>query len=190
MTNRSFYIRKIIHVIWGSGVLLLLYALPRYAVWLLAFWAAGMTIADVLRFSWHPWQRLFYRLFDALLKPRERRQFPTGATLLVYTAFLLAALFDQPIAMGAMAILTFSDALAAVVGKTIPVWRFPNGKSLMGSVAFFLVALGIYSHYFNLLMGRAVLAALVVTIIEAVTPTVAENPAIGLSSAVLGSVFR
>ncbi len=190
MTNRSFYIRKIIHVIWGSGVLLLLYALPRHATWLLAIWAAGMTIADVLRFSWHPWQRLFYRLFDALLKPRERRQFPTGATLLVYTAFLLAALFDQPVAMGAMAILTFGDALAAVVGKTIPVWRFPNGKSLMGSVAFFLVALGIYSHYFNLLIGRAVLAALVVTIIEAVTPTVAENPAIGLSSAVLGGVFR
>lgn len=190
MTNRPFYIRKIIHVIWGGGVLLLLDALPHHAVWLLAIWAVGMTIADVLRFSWHLWQRMFYRLFDALLKPRERRQFPTGATLLVYTAFLLAALFPQPVAMGAMAILTFGDALAAVVGKTVPVWRFPNGKSLMGSVAFFLVALGIYSHYFNLLMGRAVLAALVVMIIEAVTPAIAENPAIGFSSAVLGSVFR
>ncbi|HFB68283.1 MAG TPA: hypothetical protein ENJ66_04920, partial [Calditrichae bacterium] len=173
MTNRSFYIRKIIHVIWGSGVLFLLYALPRHTVWLLGVWAAGMTIADVLRFSWHSWQRLFYRLFDALLKPRERRQFPTGATLLVYTAFLLAALFPQSVAICAMSILTFGDALAAVVGKIMPVWRFPNGKSLMGSVAFFLVALGIYSHYFNLLMGRAVLAALVVTIIEAGTPAIA-----------------
>lgn len=186
MSNQPLYIRKLIHVVWGVIVLGILYYVPySYAIGLFLFWAAGMTLADGLRLKWKPWQQVFRRWFGPLLKDWEQQHFPTGATVLVYTALIVSLLFNSHIAGVAIAILIFADALAAVFGQWFPILRFPNGKSFTGSMTFFLVALGLCSHYFTTLGSRALAVAILLTLVELASPPIIENLGIGLGSALL-----
>ncbi len=190
MTNAHLYIRKFIHVVWGLAVLGIVTFLPRsLAMRVLCIWAIGMTLAEILRLIWKPWQQIFQRWFGPLLKDWEQYHVPTGATTLIYTALIVVWGFEPRIAVPSIALLTLGDALAALVGKTLPIIRFPNGKSISGAIAFFLVAIGVYSHYFNTLGGRLVIVAVLVTLVELLSPSVIENAGIGLASAFLLQIF-
>ncbi len=45
------------------------------------------------------------------------------------------------VAVGAITVATLGDALAAIIGKSLGRHRFSSGKSLEGSLAYFLTAL-------------------------------------------------
>ncbi|NJE11030.1 diacylglycerol/polyprenol kinase family protein [Thermococcus sp. MAR1] len=53
-------------------------------------------------------------------------------------AFIVVYFFPEEIAIGAITIATVGDALAAIIGKSLGRHRFSNGKSLEGSLAYFL----------------------------------------------------
>ncbi|ASJ05591.1 diacylglycerol/polyprenol kinase family protein [Thermococcus barossii] len=53
-------------------------------------------------------------------------------------AFIVVYFFPEEIAIGAIAVATVGDALAAIIGKTLGRHRFSNGKSLEGSLAYFI----------------------------------------------------
>jgi len=58
-------------------------------------------------------------------------------------SFIVVYFFPEEVAIGAIALATLGDALAAIIGKTFGRHRFSNGKSLEGSLAYFLTGLAI-----------------------------------------------
>ncbi len=58
-------------------------------------------------------------------------------------AFINLYFFPPAIAMGAVTVATLGDAMAAIVGKSVGRHRFSNGKSLEGSLAYFISGVAI-----------------------------------------------
>ena len=58
-------------------------------------------------------------------------------------SFIVVYFFPEEVAIGAIALATLGDALAAIIGKTFGRHRFSNGKSLEGSLANYLTGLAI-----------------------------------------------
>lgn len=58
-------------------------------------------------------------------------------------AFIVVYFFPAEIAIGSITVATVGDALAAIIGKSLGRHRFSNGKSLEGSLAYFLVGVAI-----------------------------------------------
>ncbi|GAB6136489.1 diacylglycerol/polyprenol kinase family protein [Thermococcus prieurii] len=56
-------------------------------------------------------------------------------------SFIVVYFFPERIAIGAIALATLGDALAAIIGKTFGRHRFSNGKSVEGSLAYFLTGI-------------------------------------------------
>ncbi|NPA47405.1 MAG: phosphatidate cytidylyltransferase [Thermococci archaeon] len=97
----------------------------------------------------------------------ERESEHSGIAAHIY--FTLAALiivyfFSKNIAIGAISVATLGDSMAAIVGRAFGRHRFSNGKSLEGSLAYFITALVILIPLFQLPL--ALLAALVGTLTE------------------------
>ncbi len=84
---------------------------------------------------------------------REEERLCIGAHIYFAIASLIVIiLFPKWIVIGAIAVATLGDALAAVVGKKYGKHRFRNGKSWEGSTAFFITSfivlfLALFSHY-------------------------------------------
>jgi len=56
-------------------------------------------------------------------------------------SFIVVYFFPEKVAIGAIALATLGDALAAIIGKTFGRHRFSNGKSVEGSLAYFLTGM-------------------------------------------------
>jgi dolichol kinase len=56
-------------------------------------------------------------------------------------SFIVVYFFPEEVAIGAIALATLGDALAAIIGKTFGRHRFSNGKSVEGSLAYFLTGM-------------------------------------------------
>lgn len=77
---------------------------------------------------------------DEITREEER----SGIAAHIYftaAAFIVVYFFPMDIAVGAIAVATVGDAMAAIIGKTLGRHRFTNGKSVEGSLTYFLSAL-------------------------------------------------
>lgn len=127
---------------------------------------------------------VFQRHFGPMLRHREAQRW-TGATTLA-AGFALAALVAPPF-VAAIAILTagLSDAAAALVGRRFGRHRTVAGKSLEGSVACFVVALGLFWLAPGTTLAAAATLALLLTAIELVPLPVDDNLVLPLAAAIL-----
>ncbi|ASJ02102.1 phosphatidate cytidylyltransferase [Thermococcus profundus] len=83
--------------------------------------------------------------------------------------FALASLivvyfFSEEIAIASVTLATLGDALAAIIGKNFGRHRFANGKSLEGSLAYFVTGLLVITPLLGI--KAAVLGSLVGTLVE------------------------
>ena len=103
------------------------------------------------------------REIDSLAREEEKRGI---AAHIYFTAAALIVLYFFPgeMAIGAITVATLGDAMAAIVGKPFGKHRFKNGKSLEGSLAFFITALLILVPLMDLPHG--VVGALAGTLVE------------------------
>jgi dolichol kinase len=128
--------RKALHVIWA--VVPIAYALGlRREVVLLGLSIACITaiVIEIVRVRSIAFGELFHRSTGRLLRDHERRRW-SGATWLLLSFLLSAALFDRPTAIAAMWAVAVGDAAAAVVGRTIGRHHLgASRKSLEGSIA-------------------------------------------------------
>lgn len=70
---------------------------------------------------------------------REHERYRVAAHIyFAAAAFIVVYFFPKNIAIGAIAVATIGDALAAIIGKSFGRHRFKNGKSVEGSLAYFL----------------------------------------------------
>ena len=96
---------------------------------------------------------------------RKEEENCIGAHIYFAVAALInVMIFPMELAIATIIVATISDALAAIVGKSLGKHRFKNSKSLEGSAAFFLSALAIF--YFYVPFWYAVWGAFVGTIVE------------------------
>ena len=132
--------RRIFHLLAGSSLPLGILFLPLDTVeWLLIAGSLTAVAAEVLRGlvdSVNDW--MVRRL--PFFKEAESRQI-TGATYMLLSATFLVFVFEKEVAVLALLFLSVGDPFAALIGvRDHHARRF--GKSLAGSTAFAVVALG------------------------------------------------
>ncbi len=96
---------------------------------------------------------------------RKEEEVCIGAHVYFAIAALINVLFfPMEIAIATITVATISDALAALIGKSLGKHRFKNSKSLEGSLAFFVSALLIFLVF--LPVSYSLLGAVIGTIVE------------------------
>ncbi|NNF59082.1 MAG: phosphatidate cytidylyltransferase [Rhodothermaceae bacterium] len=185
---RAELLRKAIHL--GALVLPIgILVLGRTtALWLLVPLAVFALSLDVARQRLPSAHRVIARLFAPIMRPEEQPPLGgplilNGAVWMCLSAALCAALFREPIAAAALAMLMVGDGAAAVIGRRYGRHRYPfSSKSLEGSLAFFLTAALIALPLVLLPLPHPPLTplqlsvgALVATIVEALPLPVNDN---------------
>lgn len=79
------------------------------------------------------------RQIDEITRGHERNRV-AAHIYFVAASFIVIYFFPMNVAIGAITVATLGDALAAIVGKSLGRHRFSNGKSLEGSLAYFISA--------------------------------------------------
>lgn len=85
----------------------------------------------------------FRRLFFKTLRRKEvvvHKFTPSGSIYVLLAALILSICFVPAAAAAALAVMLVSDTAAALVGKIFGTIRFANGKSVEGTLAFFVSA--------------------------------------------------
>ncbi len=117
------------------------------ALWLLAPLAVFALACDALRVRVGAVHRFINWVFAPIMRPEEQPPFGgpvvvNGATWMCVSAALCTALFAEPVAASALAMLMVGDGAAAVVGRRYGRRRYPfSSKSVEGSAAFFTTGL-------------------------------------------------
>ena len=120
---------------------------------------------------------------------REHEKKSIGAHIyFALAAFIIVYFFPKDIAIGSIVVATLGDAIAAIIGKPFGKHRFKNGKSLEGSLAFFITSLLILSIPMDI--PHAVIGALAGTLAEFYELPPDDNFSNQLSVALTLYVFR
>lgn len=176
-------IRKTVHVVVSIVAVTMVWVLPPTEGRIVIAVAAVTALsAEAVRRGSRFAGALFDRMFGPLLRPHEGRGL-TGATMLAL-GFALAALAFPPRFAGAgMLYAGVGDAASAVVGRHWGRIRYPDGKSLEGSLAFLVAAFlaGLVAPGIGLI--PAAVAAVVTTILEGLPSRVDDNLALPLVGA-------
>ena len=131
---------------------------------LAVLFAGGLGI-EIARFKIEWLNQRLVRWFAPFLKADEDRRI-TGATYMVVAGLIAFLLFDTAVAVAALFFLSLGDPAAALVGRRMPGPRL-FGKSPVGTVAFFMVSLGIvavlvssgiFPYHWGFMAGAAVAA--------------------------------
>ncbi len=157
--------RKLVHL--STLVIPFGYALTSketVLTFLLPFFLIYLAV-DLLR-HFHPGMTsLFVKYFyGRVLREKERSRL-MGSTYFLFSSLLVILLFPKPIAIASLLILILSDTAAALVGRGIGKVSF-WGKTLEGSMAFFICSLLIVWIYPHLDRFSGSLAALGATLVE------------------------
>lgn len=130
-------------------------------------------VSEVLRRHHRRFRVLFKRSVGIMLRRREENRI-TGATYVLVGAITTIVLFPQHLAIPALLILALADTAASLVGLRFGRQRF-LGKSLAGSLAYFLTAFAILWIVLPERRGVGFLTALLSTCVEAL-PVVRLGP--------------
>ena len=130
------YKRKGIHIINGLWVFVLPFFQRTLAVLLvfIAFIYVFFLARPNSRFG-----SFFSKSFDNMARPVDKNKgFLVGPTIYVVMVLIMIGFIDFRIAGAVFAILAFGDGFATIFGRKIGKHRLSNGKSIEGSIAFFL----------------------------------------------------
>ena len=175
--------RKTIHLATAVIPLLYYFCLSREQIIIvLVLLTTAFLGAELARQRWSWAKKIFARIFFPLLRESEKYYSLTGATLFLLAATATCILFERPIAVTAVLILSISDSLAAVTGRTWGRHKF-FAKSLEGSATFFLCTIVLLIIFMpGLHIIKLLLVAAVVTLVEAAV-AVNDNLTIPLAAA-------
>lgn len=163
--------RKLYHLLGLLIPLLYLYTdtSREFALFVLGgLWIIAVTF-DVVRFSWQEFNRFALRYSFGILRADEERKL-NGMVFYMLASFLVVLFWSRELAALSLIVLVVGDTFAALIGLAFGRIKLMGGKSLEGSLAclvsVFLICLLFLSP------ERAILAAVVATLVEAL-PTLA-----------------
>ncbi|MBO8175168.1 MAG: phosphatidate cytidylyltransferase [Thermococcus sp.] len=120
---------------------------------------------------------------------REHEKRSIGAHIyFALAALIIVYFFPEDIAIGSIAVATLGDAIAAIIGKPFGKHRFKNGKSIEGSLAYFVTALLILIPLIDI--PHAIVGALAGTLAEFYELPPDDNFSNQLAVAITLYVFR
>ena len=188
MNYRNEVYRKMIH--FGSAVFPIsyYYSLSReQMLWLLGGLSALFLTGELLRMNVGSFKRFFRLIFSAIVRDSEDHTI-TGATTVFIAGFLTVLIFERPVAIFAMLILSLADATAALIGRK---WGNHSlfEKSVEGTMTFLIVALALALLLPDLPRAGAVAAAGIATIAEVLPSPIDDNLIVPLSAATTISFF-
>ncbi len=157
--------RKVLHL--ASALIPLVYQFVDRPL-MLGLLGACVAIAvavEILR-QRHAGFRAFFRQTVGVMVRRDEWTRVCGATYVLAGCWLTVALFPKPVATVAMLVLAVSDTAASTAGLRYGRTRF-LGKSLAGSLAFFLTAFLVVWLGLPAAKALAFVVALVATLTEA-----------------------
>ena len=136
------------------------------------------------------------RVFGGLGRPQERYRV-NSASYYLWGITLITLFAPRTIVCAALLILAFGDPLASAVGYRVGLWRFRNGKSLGGTLTFFLVSSLVVGLYLGLLadlgpatwIGLTACMALAGALAELFNGRLDDNLVIPVVSAGAGMLF-
>jgi dolichol kinase len=179
--------RKFYHVL-ASSLFPLFYLRPPFSegeARLLLLWVTGSCfllsfILDLLRLRDRQFNSKFMRTFSWLIRQSEQDRF-NGSTFLCLAFFIVILLFPRTVAITAMLFLSLGDAAAELGGKHFGRLKL-FGRSLEGTLAFFLVAFPVaYSLIDD--WRVALLGALAGALVELFSFEVDDNLTVPIGSA-------
>ncbi len=158
--------RRLFHVgAAGAIPLLAIFVSGDMMVFVLGSLVGPGVVLEMARLQLPGLNRWLVRWLRPLLKETESHSV-TGATYVGVAALVAFFVFDKPVAIVALFFLALGDPAAALVGRRAGGYRI-MGKSPWGSLAFFLVAMGVagvlsgagvVSFHWGLVVGAAVAA--------------------------------
>lgn len=95
---------------------------------------------------------VFRKMFIRTLRNREVSHssfVPSGAVYILAAALMVSVCFSQKAAVAAMCIVLIADSNAALFGKFLGTYRFYNGKSVEGTLAFFISAVLVILFFYS-----------------------------------------
>lgn len=147
----------------------------------------AMTLVAILletaRFIIPHWQKFLKRL--TFFKMEEKNGRLTGAFYFAVGALAAVTFFPRDTALVSLAVLSFADPLAAIVGRLKPVKAIYRDKSLGGSLFFLIVAVFFLSLYSSFSVVMVLVLALAITLVELISPANVENTLLAIISAIL-----
>ncbi len=180
------FLRKLIHI--GYSIVPFIYLLTdkKTIIVITAALSVYMVTLDLARLKFKWLHDLYLKVLGKILRNHEfdnSRAFFTGGTYLVLASLFCFIFFEKHVAISALLITTFGDTFAALIGKSIGRVKF-WGKTLEGSIAFFLT--GLVVLYFMGLLGGillvpAIIALVVTTIFELLPLPIDDNVTIPFS---------
>ena len=188
MNYRNEIYRKMIH--FGSAVFPIsyYYSLSReQMLWLLGGLSTLFLFGELLRMNVEPFKRFFKLIFSAVVRESEDHTI-TGATTVFIAGFLTILIFEKPVAIFSMLILSLADATAALIGRK---WGNHSlfEKTVEGTMTFLIVALALAFLLPDLPRAGAVAAAGIATIAEVLPSPIDDNLIVPLSAATTISFF-
>ncbi|MCH2446570.1 MAG: hypothetical protein MK230_04300 [Candidatus Marinimicrobia bacterium] len=156
-------------------------------LWLLGGLSALFLFGELLRMNVGPFKRFFKLIFSAVVRESEDHTI-TGATTVFIAGFLTVLIFERPVAIFAMLILSLADATAALIGRK---WGNHSlfEKSVEGTMTFLIVALALAFLLPDLPRAGAVAAAGIATVAEVLPSPIDDNLIVPLSAATTISFF-
>ncbi|MFH1506372.1 MAG: hypothetical protein ABIE94_05300 [archaeon] len=158
-------IRQSFHMIIGIVVLLLLYFDFIGSEWLLIIFIAGLAVSLLLRGSKHS---AIVKFIEKYERPIHRKLPGKGPIFFFLGAWLVVRFFPKDIALAAIAILAFGDALSTMISLSNGRTKHPlcKNKLLEGSLAG--TAVGFLVAMIFVVWWQALIAAFIAMIIEAI----------------------
>jgi dolichol kinase len=121
-------------------------------------------IIDILRVKNAYIKKLYNTFFKSITRDSENNSL-TGASYVFISSSLVILLFSKSLAIASLMIMSISDTLAAIIGRLYGSIHI-NGKTLEGSIAFFLSSVAIVSIFPKLNLLTAIISVIIATITE------------------------
>lgn len=157
--------RKVLHLCSATTPIVYMFLDQHTMLVLLTPFTVVAVVIELCRHFSPSFHALFRRYVGFMVRSAEWDRV-TGATYVMIGALLTVWLFPRDVAIAVMLIQTISDAAAALVGLRYGRSRF-MGKSLPGSLAFFVTAVAILWVALPESKGVGFVSALAATVAEA-----------------------
>jgi len=115
-----------------------------------------------------------------MIRPHEKKNI-TGATYILGSSVITILLFDKPIAITAIAFIVLGDTAAAIIGRLWGKVKF-KGKSLEGSISFFLACSVVALIVPGIPFWVKIAGAFTATIVEALISKIDDNLTVPIAS--------
>ena len=156
-------LRKLFHLSTCIFALMLLYFGKNICIPIFLSIAIIFFTLDFLRLKNRRIQKLYNIFFGIVTKNYEENQI-TSASYVFLSLIIVTIIFEVQIASSALLIMSLSDPIASLIGRAYGEFHI-FGKSLEGSIAFFIVSLVIL-YSFNFPSDTVLYVSVLSTLVE------------------------